>query len=1183
MLIKSLMVQGFKSFNNEREIAFPTGMTAIVGPNGCGKSNVVDAIRWVLGEQSPKRLRGRRMEEILFNGTEQFSSASMARVRLNFKRKDRGFPHPYSELEELSVERAYFRTGESEYRINQIPVRLKDVVDLFLDTGTGTRAYSIIEQGYIGEIINAGPEKKRYFIEGAAGIVKYKARKESASRKMEATRENLRHIDAVLSEINRQMNSLKRQAQKARRYQRLKEEIRVRECSLAFRGFRSLLTQERSEKAKKEETEQRNAALSSETVREDAEVEKIKSDLIQSSGQAEEIQQKLWDVIQGVNQTESRQVYLKQSHQDLERSIEENQKQVLKTREQLSLAEGEKNTIGGKIQEYTRKETWLEESLDEARKKFDSVVSQERDLKHQVEEIKESLFVFMTQKAEIHNKQLTLREKKKDREQRKTKAVREIDDLKGENRALSESQKSLEEAQQRFKEKRGLLVLERTALETHESRLREEYGERSSEKERVEKSLNQKKSRFQSLSELQENYEGYQEGVRAIMKGRERAEKTGRIRGMVADFVETEPEFETALETVLGDQLQYIVVEEQQDGLQAIQYLKQQTLGRGSFIPLQLRKDEQEPPPVESPAFSLLDRVKIKEGYQDVASTLLRDVVFVPELEDGLALWRKNGSRKRIVTREGDMIDPFGVISGGKTNGSGRTLLKTKREIRELQKEIEVLEQNFQRLRDASEDLLKKIRMNEADQERLQQRLYQMDMEILKTENDAQRGMENLKRNQHRVEVLDAEILQMDEELTGWEAKEKAYQLQEEEIHLLHMENENVLTRSNQELGEWTAEVELCREDLTERDFEVHLVREKRGGFVSNLKEIKEKIASINEYLQDREQEYKSAEIKKKQMGEEIQKNEETLRENEGIRHQLEEELAARNSAIQEQTEIFQGKESRIKTLKQELDTLRQIRDEIQLKLAEIRMKKDNLQGQLWEKHRIDITKENDHELELSEEEDDKIKSDLERLHEAMGKIGEINPTAIEEYEDLQKRHQFYNEQYEDLNRTLDSLQRLIQRINRVTKSRFMEAFNGINEKFQQIFPVLFNGGRAFLQLEQEKDPLESGVDIVAQPPGKKLQNLNLLSGGEKTMAALSLILAIFQYKPSPFCVLDEVDAALDDVNVARFNEILRHISRESQFILITHNKQTMEIANTLYGVTMESPGISQVVSVNMQ
>jgi len=1184
MLIKSLVVQGFKSFHQEREVLFPTGVTAIVGPNGCGKSNVVDAIRWGLGEQSPKKLRGKRMEEILFNGTEQFPSAGMARVRLNFVRRDRGFPHPYSELDELSVERLYFRTGESEYRINQIPVRLKDVVDLFMDTGTGTRAYSIIEQGYIGEIVSAGPEKKRYFIEAAAGIVKYKARKESAGRKMEATRENLRHIDAVLSEINRQMNSQKRQAQRAIRYQRIKDEIRVRECSLAFREFRSLVNQERAGQAQKEAFEQRNAHLSAEMVREEADVETIKSDLILSRGEAEETQGRLWKVIQGSNQKESRQTYLKQSREDLEASIEENRRQLVKAQEQRLLAEGERDDVFAKTQEYSRKQAWFEETLCEAKSKYEVVVARERDAKKQVEEIKESLFTFMTQKAEAHNKLLNLREKTKDREQRKTKALHEIDELREENRVCSGDRERIEASRQRFEEQRGILVLERSALKAEEGRLREEYGDLATEKEGLEKALNLKKSRFQSLMELQENYEGYQDGVRAIMKGRQRKELNGRIRGMVADFVETEPEYEVALETVLGEQLQYIVVEEQQDGLQAIQYLKRETLGRGSFIPLQLRMDKHEQHQVDSPAVSLLDRVRIKEGYQDVARTLLRDVVCVPELEDGVNLWRKNGSRRRIVTKDGDMIDPFGVVSGGKTKGSSSTLLKTKREIRQLQDEINVLEDAYGHARDGSENLLRRIRMNEADQDRLQQGLYQMDMEILKAENDLQRVFADINRNRHRTEVLEAEILQMREELAGLEAEERQWIEQEEELHLLYGEKESMLTSSNQQLGEWAAEVELCREDMNEKDFEVHLVREKQAGFLSRLKEIEERILRVHEYLQEKEQEHWAAEVRKASVAEEIQRNEESLREMEGIRQKLEEELSARNAGIQEQTVEYQKKESRIKELKRELDKLREVRDGIQLKLTEMHMKMDHIRGQVWEKHRVDVTKDDDQsEEELSEEDEAKIRADLERLHEALGRIGEVNPAAIEEYEDLQKRHQFYMEQYEDLNRTLDSLQRLIQRINRVTKSRFVEAFNGINERFQQIFPILFNGGRAFLQLEHEQDPLEAGVEIVVQPPGKKLQNLSLLSGGEKTMTALSLILAIFQYKPSPFCILDEADAALDDANVARFNEIVRHISRDAQFILITHNKQTMETANTLYGVTMETPGVSQVVSVNMQ
>lgn len=1185
MLIKSLVVQGFKSFHEEREIVFPTGVTAIVGPNGCGKSNVVDAIRWVLGEQSPKKLRGKRMEEVLFSGTEQFPVDGMARVQMNFVRRVRGFPHPYSELEQLSVERVYYRTGESEYRINQIPVRLKDVVDLFMDTGTGTRAYSIIEQGYIGEIVGAGPDRKRSFIEGAAGIVKYKARKESATRKMEATRENLRHIDAVLSEINRQMNSLKRQAQRARRYQKMKEEIRTRECFLAQREFSALTNQERSEQAARDEAERRHTVLAAEAAREDAEVEAIRSEAIHVRGGVEETQSRLWEVVQESNQIESRQVYLKQSQEDLEASIQDNRKQLVKANEQRVLAEEELQSIKAKLVEYSRRESWYAESLSEARNTYDSLVAGEGEAKRRVEEIKDRLFVLMTQKAEVRNRLLSLRERRRDREHRRVRAMEEINALVEEMRIGSESHERVKAAQSKSKEQRGLLVLERCSLKSEEARLREAHGCRAAEKERLEETLNRKRSRFQSLWEFQQNYEGYQEGTRAIMKGRERKELDGRIRGMVADVLETEPEYEVALETVLGEQLQSIVVEEQQDGLQAIQYLKRETLGRGSFIPLQLRMGEpdHDPDALPFPAVSLLDRVNIKDGYVDVARTLLQDVVFVPELEDGVALWRQNGRRRRIVTRDGDMIDAHGIVSGGKTNGSSSALLKTKREIKELQQEVNVLEKDFHTIRDGSEDLLRKIRMNEAEQERLQQRLYQMDMEILKAENDIQRALSDTSRSRHRKEVLESELFQMQEEWDGLTVKESESGDQEEAIARSYVEQEGLLARATRALGEWTVDVELAREELNEREFEVHRVREKEAGAASRLKDTEEKIRRINEYLQEKEGECCVAEERKVRVLEEIERNERFLREAQISRKGLEDELAGLNARLNAQTCTCQEKEMKIKSLRRDLDQLREVRDAVQVRLTEIHIKRDHLQGRLWEKHRVDITREQEGDEAFVDEDEGKIRGDLERLQEAIGRLGEVNPAAIEEYEDLQKRHQFYMEQYEDLNRTLDFLQRLIQRINRVSKARFLEAFHGIDEKFRKLFPVLFGGGQAFLQLENEQDPLESGVEIVAQPPGKRLQNLNLLSGGEKSMTALSLILAIFQYRPSPFCVLDEADAALDDANVARFNDVVRTISQDSQFILVTHNKQTMEMANTLYGVTMETPGVSQVVSVHMR
>ncbi len=1181
MQIKSLKLQGFKSFFKETEIMFPQGTSAIVGPNGCGKSNIVDAMRWVLGEQSSKRLRGKNMEEILFNGSVHFPAAGMASVALQLAQKRNGFPHPYSGFEELCVERIYYRTGESEYRINKIPVRLKDIVDLFMDTGTGNRTYSIIEQGYIGEIINASPDQRRLHIEEAAGIVKYKKRKASAIRKMEATTENLRHIEAILFEIKRQMNALNRQAQKARRFQRLKEELKKLECTLALREYHLLSTQESEEKNKKEEKEERITSVIAEHSREEADIEQIQADLLQESNEAEQKQGELLENIQELQKIENKQIYLKQSQEDLLIKTEENKKQLSLTKEQLAQTDLEKKDLSVRSLELSRREKWVETILKGEKEKYETLISEEKQFGEKIEAVKQDLFVCMTQKAECHNKQLSIQEKRKDLEQRRIKDEQEIRILQEENENFFINRRGQEDTLKERKRKRGILLLERTALEVYRKELKQEFNNFSEEKDHLQGGLNKKRSRLFSLQELQESYEGYQDGVRAIMtKKRKEAESKKGIRGMVADVIEPQPEFETAVESILGDKLQYIIVEEQQDGLQAIQYLKTQTLGRGSFIPLQLRGSQGEEHSSESPGVSLMDVVKVKSGYQEVAEYLLGDSILVSDLQEGLTLWKNNGHHKRIVTKEGDMIDPYGVISGGKTNGSGSTFLKAKREIRELQAEVEGLNKELQNKKDVCEQYLRKIRINEADLEKLQQDLYQQDMEILKVEKDAQQLSESLKRNQQRLHLLDVETSQFEKELKGWDEEEENFIEQERELSEIQVSKENMLSQLNREIQESTVNKDLQRDELKEMEIEVQLIREKRSGLLSYERQLDQKVQTIQSFLLEKEKECMEAGLKMASIEEELTANEKNSGQFEQAKLALEKVLVGMNESIDEKKSVLQHKETIVKDLKKSEEEIRRLLDAIQIKLVEMQLKKNNIQEKMQEKHRVDIAGEED--FEVSDEEDTEIRQSLDKIIVDLERIGEVNPTAIEEFESLQKRHLFYQEQYEDLKNSLESLQRLIQRINKISKARFLEAFEQINDNFQQTFPRLFNGGRAFLELVDGKDPLESGVEIAAQPPGKKLQNINLLSGGEKTMAALSLILAIFQYKPSPFCILDEVDAALDDVNVHRFNEIVKDISQVAQFILITHNKQTMGIANSLYGITMESPGVSQVVSVQI-
>jgi chromosome segregation protein len=1183
MQLKSLKLHGFKSFCKETEIQFPEGTSAIVGPNGCGKSNVVDALRWVLGEQSPKRLRGKSMEEILFNGSEHFAPAGAARVSLLLKQKERGFPHPYSDFEELCVERIFYRGGESEYRINRMPVRLKDVVDLFTDTGTGTRAYSIIEQGYIGEIISAGPERRRLFIEEAAGVVKYKRRKASALRKMEATAENLRHIEAILFEIKRQMNALNRQAQKARRYQRLKEEIRRLDCTLAFRQYRGLLEEERSKLGAKEELEQRTAALLAELRREEADIEEIRADLIHENREMEEKRARLHELVQELNQLENKRIYGRQTYKDLQGKRQEDERQIAETRVRLEEAAREERERTIRIQELARRGKWTEEMVAEERERYQGFLGQERLLQARMDSVKDGLFSCMTKKAGLNNRELAIRERRKDLEARQMRGELELRGIQEEDELLSSRQRDLEEMLREWKRNRGLSLLERVALEVHQKQLKGQFDALAAAMDRLQEERGRKRSRLTSLLELQENYEGFQEGVRAVMRKRKEEERLGKgIRGMVAEVLETEPEFETAVESVLGDKLQYIIVEEQEYGLQAIEFLKSQTLGRGSFIPLQLRGGpERDVYGGTVSGTPLLDVVKVKEGYRSIAEHLLGDVVLVPDLASGLDLWRNNGHHKRIVSKEGDLIDPEGVVTGGRTNGGGGTVLRAKREIKELEKEVGQLDESYLRMKTETDTLLRKIRFNESDRERVNQEVYRLDMEILRGEKDAQQIEEQRKRNLQRRGVLEAEASHLNTELEGLRAEEERLREEEGELAELQASGEASLSELARQIRERTAERELAQDDLNRLEIELTVIREKGTGLLAHKRQIDQRIQTIRTYLLEKERDSEEASRKMASLQKDLEEDEQRIAGLERSRARAEETLARINEELMERSSRLVSKEEVVKGLKMRLEENRHGEDALQMGLVELGLKKKNLEDRLWQRHRVDLAAEP--ELELSEEGDGEIEQKLEKLYASIESIGEVNPTAIEEFESLQQRHQFYQQQFDDLRNSLDALKKLIQRINRITKARFMEAFEKINEGFQKVFPRLFRGGKAMLQLDNPDDPLETGIEMVAQPPGKRLQNINLLSGGEKSLAALALVMAIFQYKPSPFCVLDEVDAALDDANVARFTEILKGISAASQFILITHNKETMGIANHLYGVTMESPGVSQIVSVKVQ
>jgi len=1193
MQIKTIKIQGFKSFLQETELHLQPGITGIVGPNGSGKSNVVDALRWAIGEQSLKRIRAKTLDEILFNGSEEHPATGMARVSIVFSRGTHGFPEPFSELSELSLERIYYRSGESEYRINRMPVRLKDVLELFMDTGSGSKAYSIIEQGYIGEIVSASAEQRRVFFEEAAGIMKYKTRKNAALRKMEATRDNLRHIDAVAQEIHRQMNALNRQAQKAKKYRDVKEKIRSLECRLASLEYADIARLLRGETESRDGARAAEAALRTRIAQEEAEVEVLRLRTLENARRVEALQEKIGSLSQELNRIDNEQAYVTRSLEDLEKRADEEARAARLSEERLrSLAE-EKKDLDREVGELLKRSKWLQEMRGDLSRQRLVYTAREEELRKSLEDQRTALFGCLTRLTEARNLEISAAERIEELGQRRTRGLEETARLSEEIARLETTRQGLEREKAALLKERAFAQMELSLYELYQEKLERQRKERSLELESLQETLHRKASRLQSLLELQQSYEGCQEGVKAIMlhvaSGQQEQRKG--ILGMVADVLETSPEYETALESVLGERLQYIVTESQRDGLEAVNYLKSHMVGRSSFIPLHSRTPvhaewafTQEDDGLEA----LMRHVEVKEGYRDIAAYLLRDVFVVPDMDTALEVWEKNGASRTLVTKEGEMIDPYGVITGGKTNGSGSSMLRTRREVGLLEAEVRALEATRAEQQETLQKILWKARLAEADCEKLHRACYDMDLEILRREKDIQKIGELLRITADRRDIVRFEVEQFEREADAVREALASSSALRAELEQEKDARESSLASLTSRLDEFLVDKELHGEAWHDLEAELRRLDEEIRHKSVRLERVGSQLAELTSLHQDRGARIADLEDQKASLRTRREENAATIARLAQMRSEEETTLTGLRDVVRSEREALESKEASIRSARKELEGLLETIREKDLSIAALEVRRQGICERVREKYHIDLNTSGPEQHErtggglasLSQEE---IKSALESAYKDLERLGEVNPNAIEEFEELSKRHAFYREQYEDLLRSLDSLQRLIQRINRLTKKRFLEAFECIRGHFQAIFPKLFGGGRASLELVDPENILETGVEIVAQPPGKRLQSVTLLSGGEKALTAIALIFAIFQYKPSPFCILDEVDAALDDVSIHRFNELVREMAGSSQFVLITHNKQTMEIAGTLFGVVMESPGVSKIVSVRME
>jgi len=1179
MKIKRLSLMGFKSFKDKVDIPFPMGISAVVGPNGCGKSNIVDAIRWVMGEQSAKQLRGRNMEDVIFSGTRESKPLGMAEVSLVLENGNGSFPAEFSSEEEISITRRLYRSGESEYLLNNVPCRLKDIHEIFMDTGLGNKSYSIIGQGRIGAIVEQKPEETRMMLEEAAGITRFKKKEAEARRKMELTKTNLRRVEDILSEVQSQMRSLKRQAGKARRFKAIGEEIRRLELVISSNLYNELIDTSGENKKSTDGLLENEIALSTKLSSIQGKIENMNLEL----DEKDQIILRLNNAYQSLKEEFARKESALESlanEKDMQVKLDDrhNREKEEIRRRLVSLGE-EKVLLAEKV-------TKLKEDAETCQNEITLIEDRMKGRKELLTEIKEEYEVArtrvnsgVTKEAGLNKESGYLNERIAEITNRRDRLENEKKEIDANIGTLLESSAKKNELREALTEKYNDIEKDIKGKEQNCEELEAIKKTTEAELKSLESELSTSQARLSTLKSYNENYEGYQVGVRTIMKSKDlEAKNEGRILGLVADVIQVDSKYEQAVESVLSDRLQYIVVENLEDGKDAVQYLKEKARGRSSFISIKDLSSNSNGNGHKG--FPLLkDLVKVSESYRPAINMLLGDAAIVENLEKAIAAWRSNGRDTTLVTYDGDLIDRNGIISGGKLGTHG--LLARKREIKEL--EAKVSEYN-KKVND-TKDRLEGIMFEEEEKRASLSRLREEKNECQEKLNDLDKVIFQLSNKLDQFEKLSERLANELEERLNEQARHNET-LNRIKNELMQCEEKKkkeqaFLLQKKIELEDCEKEFDEIREELEKAKMKYRVSMEESKGLTREIERIDDyyeesqtKLDKIAEDISECREKQKACSEREIILKENIRKYYERLHESKEMVDNAQQERNLFHSEIRENEKKTEG-------LREELDLLKEKINITKMEQSNIEIKIENLVEQVRERSNQnlcdiyrDFLEEDYNEL--------KIREQLEHQKALRERLGEVNLTAIQEHEAQKERSEFILGQKEDLLASMESIMQAIKKINKTCLERFMDTFNQVDTQLKSVFPILFNGGSARLKLLDESNPLESGILVEVRPPGKKVSHMGLLSGGEKALVAMALLFAIYLIKPSPFCLLDEVDAPLDEANVDRFNDLLTEIKKHSQVLMVTHNRRSMEIVDSLFGVTMENAGVSKMVAVNL-
>ncbi len=1189
MKIKKIEMQGFKSFVDRMSMTFPPGINAVVGPNGCGKSNLVDAIRWVMGEQSAKHLRGKFMEDIIFNGSEARKPVGMAEVCLTFDNSDGIAPARYASYSEISVSRRLFRSGESDYFINQEPCRLKDITELLMDTGVGTKAYSIVEQGKIGNIITMKPEDRRTLIEEAAGITKYKSRKNAALKKIESTENNLQRVRDVIREVKRQINSLERQARKAKKYKVLKEEIKEIELSLAAVKYNQIKERLNNDISLLNSLTDEELNLAAVIAKTNVELEEAGINAADAENRLTSAQKKVFAISTGIVELNHKIGFNEKEEKRLKDDEERYSMEISLLETRLDEITAAQNDLQSELKTFHEREAGESAKLQLMEEEFSSFVASFEEMESGYEKTKSELVHIATLKSNLNNSIIHLGGRLDDIEKRQERKRTEKKEVLLRLKKSKESLAALEP-------KTAKLNTEKSSLNDSQSSKMQKLREMLENAQKNDELLNSLRerqhmagSKLSSLKELKFSYEGAMAGVKSIMHRHKKSPAIDGVSGIAADFLIVPKEYETAIGAALAAKLQYVIVDGRSKVMEAIEYLKKNSSGRGTFISKDMVDYKSDATyqdnTVEGAGVPLGAKIGTKKGFEWLIDALFNNLILVPTINDALKL-RNSSFRGAIVTQDGDLIEEGCGISGGAGESSGFDLLKREREIKELSSELNVLEDKHKELLEENQRLFDKIAETEKSLDLLKSDLFKKDMEISGAQNEKALCLKEMERDTVTLNVIKMEEKQLLNESIEFKNEITSSKIKIKELESEERLKNKALLSLHKNIASLKDQVELSRQKLTEQKVINGSFKDKR----QNLeKELENLISSGKETERRLERDKKlllDTTTQSEKNSAELSKARKSLVEMSALHTDMEKLLAEKKNRYEQLTENMRKTETELRKLHKSREELAGRISDIKVSAAEKEIELKHLLDGLVEKYNVDLLDMSDssnpannpNHANLSTVE---AETRLKYLLNAVAALGEVNLTALYEHNENKERLIFLQEQEKDLAEAIESLKKAISRINVTSRKKFKNAFEAINGKFKELFPSLFQGGKANLVLTDE-NLLETGVDIVVQPPGKKLQNLNLLSGGEKALTAITLIFSIFMVKPTPFCLLDEVDAPLDDANVGRFNELVKKMSAVSQIILITHNKRSIQIGDTLYGITMEDPGISKLVSVQL-